>query len=147
VNDSFSTFPYAYGALQVYAAWQQGGPRGTDPLWASPPETTHGLMASVLGIGEPHESGIDIPAPDWSGDRPRSIRRFRLSASDSLGAWGLTLLMKTANADSPEELALGWRGDRLLPPKPRARIRLTAYGSSSSTARSPRRLSTRYSPA
>lgn len=114
VNDSFFTFPYAYGVLQAYAAWQKGGPRGTDPLWASPAETTQAVMATTLGLGEAHESGIDIAAPDLPADPAPFDTPLTLSASDSLGAWGLTLLLNSTHTDSPDKLALAWRGDRLF---------------------------------
>lgn len=101
-DKSFSTFPYAYGAIQAYAAWRDGGPRGIDQLWAAPPPTTEAVMASVLGLAvtEPNS----IPAPDLSG------ADFDLVGSDTLGAFGLSLWLNAHTSDP--NLALAWKADR-----------------------------------
>lgn len=114
---SFLTFPYAYGARLAYSGWLDGGPRGTDPLWASPPATTQQVMATVLGLGEQVSAGIEIAPPDLSQDS-EPFDSLMVVASNSLGAWGLALLLNQVHAASPERLALAWRGDRLFAVQP-----------------------------
>jgi hypothetical protein len=114
---SFLTFPYAYGARLAYAGWLDGGPRGTDPLWATPPATTQQVMATVLGLGEPVTEGIEIAPPDLSQDS-QPYDSLAIMASDSLGAWGLALLLNQVHQAAPDKLALAWRGDRLFAAQP-----------------------------
>jgi len=106
MNASFLTFPYAYGARQVHAAWRAGGPRGTDPLWASAPASSQQVMSGVLGIDQPQSSSVEIPTPDMTGTN------LTVEFGDVLGAWGLNLLLERKHVNDAVELALGWRGDR-----------------------------------
>jgi hypothetical protein len=104
-RDSYATFPYGFGALQAFHAWQEGGPRGTDAIWASPPGTTQQLMAQQLGLNEPQATPRELPLPEIEG--------LTLYASDVLGAWGLHLVLGMDGVSNPAERALDWRGDRL----------------------------------
>lgn len=105
LRQSFSTFPYGFGAELSFAAWTEGGPRGTDPLWASPPRTTQQIMSQVLGLDTPQSSGVEIPPP--------VVATLESYDDDVLGAWGLQLLLSrqgNSRRDSDEQ-AVTWRGD------------------------------------
>lgn len=110
-DGSFTTFPYAYGAEQAYAAWQRGGPRGTDALWASPPLTTQAVMAGVLGVNEPRAASVELAPLDFAADG--LDKDLSLSAVDTQGAWGLALALERATEEVHDDLATSWRGDRL----------------------------------
>jgi hypothetical protein len=100
---SFRTLPYGMGALRAFAAWQQGGPRGVDALWAVPPRTMQRVMAELFGMNEPQDSGIEITAP--------VIDQLTLDSHEVLGAWCLYFLQMQAGSTAPLESALSWRGD------------------------------------
>lgn len=102
------TFPYGFGALVSFYAWQgDGGPAGIDKLWASPPGTTQALMASVLHTDTPQTSPVDVQEPD--------VPDLSLFSQDSLGAWGVTLVMSLQGStwNEANTAALSWRGDQL----------------------------------
>ena len=104
-RDSYSTFPYGYGASRAFRAFQDGGARGLDAAWASPPGTTQQILAEHLGLNTPQASGSEIPEPVVEG--------LTLVTRDVLGAWGLRLFLAArAQADATER-ALSWRGDGL----------------------------------
>jgi len=107
LGESFSTFPYGFGAAQAFAAWTDGGPRGTDPLWASPPTSTQQVMSPILGVDTPQTSGLEIPTPD--------IKDLTSDSDDTLGAWGLDILLERLEGEGKEADAdaLTWRGDHL----------------------------------
>lgn len=112
VDSSFLTFPYAYGALQVYSSWLHGGRRSVEKLWAAPPSLTQAVMSKTLDQGEPQARGVDIAPLDFVFDgAPEGA--FTSVASDSLGAWGLALLLESVGLQAPDALATSWRGDRL----------------------------------
>lgn len=105
LDRSFLTVPYGMGALQSLRAWQAGGARGMDPLWASPPTNMQQVMAQLFGQNEPQANGIEIAEPQVEGLLPYG--------DDVLGAWGLHLMLtKELGKDSLGE-ALAWRGDHL----------------------------------
>jgi hypothetical protein len=103
LSDAFRTVPYGMGALQTFFAWQQGGPRGTDPLWASPPRTMQRIMSELFDRNTPQEAGIDIAPPQ--------IDSFELDSDEVLGAWALYLVWAQTFDANAMERALAWRGD------------------------------------
>jgi len=102
---SFATLPYGFGAMQAFRAWQRGGTRGMDPLWASPPRTMQRIMSELFGQNTPQDSGVDIAQPD--------VDDLMLSGNITLGAWGLYLALTKAGESDVTAHALTWRGDRL----------------------------------
>ena len=104
-DDSFLTFPYAMGASLIDSAWLVGGPRGDDPLWASPPLTTQRVIAEVLQLDTPQETGVEIADPMPTG--------LSLDSQDSLGAWGLALFhsIHGASVSAAQAHGMAWRGD------------------------------------
>ena len=46
IGASYNTFPYGWGAPLAFETWlADGGPRGLDALWASPPNTTQQVIS------------------------------------------------------------------------------------------------------
>lgn len=104
-RDSYATFPYGYGAIRAFHAWQERGARGLDAAWASPPLTTQQILAEQLGLNTPQTSGLEVAEPVVEG--------LTLVAHDVLGAWGLRLFLAASQLEEPAERALSWRGDSL----------------------------------
>lgn len=104
-RDSYATFPYGFGAMRAYHAWQEGGPRGLDAAWASPPGTTQQILSEQLGLNTPLASGLELAEP--------VVEALTLTTRDTLGAWGLGLYLATRGDPEPKERSLSWRGDRL----------------------------------
>jgi hypothetical protein len=104
-RDSYATFPYGFGAIRAYRAWLEGGLRGLEAAWASPPRTTQQILSEQLGLNTPQESGVEISEPVVEG--------LALTTRDTLGAWGLSLFLAARNEREPQERALSWRGDQL----------------------------------
>lgn len=103
---SYTTFPYGWGAPLAFEAWLNGGPRGVDPLWASPPSTTQQILSQLSRIDTPQPSGSSIPEP--------VIETLTLDSQDSWGAWGLELFyFKHDVTTGFAEHALAWRGDHV----------------------------------
>ncbi len=103
------TFPYGFGGLLSFYAYQQdgNGPAGIAKLWASPPQSTQALMSRALFVDEPQPGAVDVPEPD--------VPDLDLFSQDALGAWGITLVMSKQGASWNEATtaALSWRGDHL----------------------------------
>ncbi|MDF3067002.1 MAG: hypothetical protein K0R38_2603 [Polyangiaceae bacterium] len=110
LTQSYRTVPYGIGALQAFHAWEGNGPSGLDPLWSNPPLTMQRVLAETFGRNTPQESAVEIPAPEV----PEGLT---LHGEDSLGAWGLCLVL-TSREGVPSRVtqfvdqALTWRGDR-----------------------------------
>lgn len=111
LTQSHRTIPYGMGALQAFHAWQEGGPRGIEPLWQDPPRTMQSVMAKLFGQGAPQAEGVSIPTPVV----PTDLQPY---TDDVLGAWGLCLVLTknhSASALAADFIgtASSWRGDHL----------------------------------
>jgi hypothetical protein len=105
---TWNVLPYAWGARYMQFAWEQGGLTGVLERFASPPKTTHALMASVDGIAQPEPTPAVFTAPTAS-------KPWTLLTENVLGAWGIFIAF--APQETPEAaraLALAWRGDGLF---------------------------------
>jgi hypothetical protein len=105
MSESYATVTYGMGAVQTLRVWNESGPRGMDPLWASPPRTMQRIMSELFGLNTPQDRGIDIAAPE--------IEALAAYDDTTLGAWGLYLVLAKAGEAQPLERSLTWRGDHL----------------------------------
>jgi hypothetical protein len=104
IGASYTSFPYAWGAPQAFEAWRKGGPRGIDPLWASPPANTQRILSQLSRINVPQPTGTVITEP--------SVTTLTLDSQDTWGAWGLELFYYKAGVTTGLlDQALTWRGD------------------------------------
>lgn len=103
---SQSLFAYAYGARYLNHVFQTGGPRGIADAWASPPTTTHELLASERKVFEPDFEPVEFEGPTLLGGVTPAFEF-------PLGAWGLFVLAAKRGFDfeSASEAAQAWRGD------------------------------------
>jgi hypothetical protein len=100
-------FPYTEGTAWVRRAWKRGGWSEVDRLWKSPPVSTSEIL---------HEGVTFVPAAGLLPPSAASLapKGKRLSYTDTIGEWNLRWLLERSNAaPEAEEIAAGWRGDRI----------------------------------
>jgi hypothetical protein len=100
-------FPYTDGTAYVRRAWKKNGWAEVDRLWKSPPLST----AEIL-----HDSPRFVPAGDLlAGDgAPLASPGMRFLYADTLGEWAIRfLLRRSVEQGVADEVAAGWRGDRI----------------------------------
>lgn len=104
---SQTLFAYAYGARYLNHAFQTGGTRAVADVWASPPTTTHALLASESGVITPDFEPVQFDTLVAAGG-------VKPAYEFTLGAWGLFVLLAKHGATfvTANEGAQAWRGDR-----------------------------------
>jgi hypothetical protein len=100
-------FPYTDGTAYVRRAWKKNGWAEVDRLWKSPPLST----AEIL-----HDSPRFAPAADLLAGDGASLASpgMRFLYADTLGEWSIRfLLRRSLEQGVADEVAAGWRGDRI----------------------------------
>jgi hypothetical protein len=106
-SDSWWFFPYALGSRFVHHAFRRSGADGVRELFESPPTRARGILASTDDVVVD-----DFPEPEFTA--PEAPSPWTLWAEDTLGAWGIAMVMTRQGAsEAARDLALDWRGDRL----------------------------------
>lgn len=108
-GETRSTVPYAYGATLAHEAWKQGGQRGIDALWASPPRTTQQVMAQFRKRNVPQARGADFTTSELAD---ATLEPY---TDGPLGAWGLNVFLfdNLGSTGFKQDQPLSWRGDHL----------------------------------
>jgi hypothetical protein len=105
---SYWSVPYAFGERLVHTAWTAGGYSEVTRLFAAPPHAMQPLLADALAAAPFPEQQVE-PA------EPEAPAELILDTRETLGAWGLLLMLTAAGLPYQHGLILApaWRGDRI----------------------------------
>jgi hypothetical protein len=98
-------FPYEWGARYIHFVRETEGQAGVLQRFASPPGSSHALMASIDSAFAP-ELTPTTPPPSANPDE------WALVSRATLGAWYMHLAF--AHDSIADNFALNWRGDQLF---------------------------------
>jgi hypothetical protein len=101
-------FPYIKGQQFCAAVFARGGFPALSAVYADPPASTAQILHPEKYFPETRENPIPVTFPDTT------FRGEKALADNVLGEMGCRILFSQTDAESADQIAAGWRGDRYL---------------------------------
>jgi len=104
-------FQYTDGVKFVAEAYQRGGWKGVDKLYAEPPQSTQQIIDPSLYFEHP-----TLPSTVTVAGYQAQLAGWRKADEDTLGELGLRIVLENTRGTASPDLALaaGWAGDRIV---------------------------------